>query len=52
MQGYEGMKQREATIPAWAHARLREAVERLVELYEAWEKPEQAKQWRAKLPPR
>ena len=31
-------------------ARLTEALERLVQLYDAWEKPDQAAEWRAKLP--
>jgi hypothetical protein len=29
--------------------RLTEALERLVQLYDAWGKPEQARQWRKKL---
>jgi tetratricopeptide (TPR) repeat protein len=49
VQGYEGMKQREATIPP-RNPRLREAVERLVELYEATNRPETAAEWRKKLP--
>jgi hypothetical protein len=54
--GYEGLKQREATIPAASKKYLTEALERLVQLYDAWGKPEQAKPWRqqleAKQPPR
>jgi hypothetical protein len=42
------MKQREATIPAPAKKLLAETLERLVQLYEAWGKPEQAAVWRAK----
>ena len=34
-EGYEGMKQREKTIPQEAKVRLTEALERLVQLYEA-----------------
>jgi hypothetical protein len=56
LAGYEGMKQREAKIPAQVKVRLTEALERLVQLYDAWGKPEQAKEWRQKLeaarPPR
>jgi len=51
LQGYEGMKQREATIPAHGKVRLPEAVERIVQLYEATNQPELAQEWRAKLPP-
>jgi serine/threonine protein kinase/DNA-binding SARP family transcriptional activator len=49
LAGYEGMKQREAKIPATAKKYLTEALERLVQLYDAWGKPEQAKAWRQKL---
>jgi len=48
--GYEGMKQREKTIPASARSiRLKESLERIVQLYEAWNKPEQAAEWKQKL---
>jgi hypothetical protein len=47
--GYEGMKAREAKIPAQARPRLLEAAERVVRLYEAWGKPEKATEWKAKL---
>jgi tetratricopeptide (TPR) repeat protein len=49
VQGYEGMKQREAKIPPPAKVRLTEAGERLVRLYAAWGKPDEADRWRAKL---
>ncbi|HVK11263.1 MAG TPA: tetratricopeptide repeat protein, partial [Gemmataceae bacterium] len=49
--GYEGMKQREATIPPVGRRRLPEAIERVVRLYEATGRPELAREWRAKLPP-
>jgi tetratricopeptide (TPR) repeat protein len=51
LAGYEGMKQREEKIPPISRFRLTEAIEWLVQLYEAWGKPEQAAEWRAKLPP-
>jgi tetratricopeptide (TPR) repeat protein len=51
LQGYEGMKQREATIPPGRKVRLPEAAERLVRLYEATGRPDEARAWRAKLPP-
>jgi serine/threonine protein kinase len=47
--GYEGMKARETKIPATAKPRLLEAAERVIWLYEAWGKPEQATAWRARL---
>ena len=47
--GYEGMKAREAKIPAPGKPRLAEAAVRVVRLYEAWGKPEQAAAWKAKL---
>jgi eukaryotic-like serine/threonine-protein kinase len=47
--GYEGMKQREAKIPPQRKVRLTEALERLVQLYDAWGKPEQAQKWRKEL---
>jgi serine/threonine protein kinase/tetratricopeptide (TPR) repeat protein len=47
--GYEGMAARKATIPPPGKPRLPEAAARVVALYEAWGKPEQARQWRAKL---
>jgi serine/threonine protein kinase/Flp pilus assembly protein TadD len=49
VSGYEGMKARESTIPVTAKLRLHEAAERVVRLYEAWAKPEQAMQWRTRL---
>jgi hypothetical protein len=49
VQGYEGMKAREVKIPAPSKLRLPEAAERVVRLYEAWERPEQAAEWRRKL---
>ncbi len=47
--GYEGMKQREKTIPATGQVRLTEALERLVQLYEATNKPDKAASWRKEL---
>jgi eukaryotic-like serine/threonine-protein kinase len=47
--GYEGMKAREETIPDPIRFRLAEAAARVVPLYEAWGKPEQANAWKAKL---
>jgi hypothetical protein len=47
LAGYEGMKKRKEII--WAHdlVRLTEAADRLVELYTALGKQEEAEKWRA-----
>ncbi len=50
VEGYSGMKDREAKIPAAAKTRLAEAIRLLVDLYTAWDRPEEAEKWRAKLP--
>ena len=47
--GYEGMKERESSIPGQVKSRLVESGERVVQLYGAWGKPEKAAEWRAKL---
>ena len=47
--GYEGMKARASKIPAPRRDELVEAAERVVRLYEAWGKPEQAAAWKTKL---
>ena len=49
LAGYQGMKQREATIPLPAKIRLIEALERLVRLYEATGNKDKAKEWQQKL---
>jgi hypothetical protein len=49
LQGYQGLKERAAKIPAQGKARLTEAPERLVQLYEAWGKPDDAARWRQEL---
>jgi eukaryotic-like serine/threonine-protein kinase len=54
LAGYEGMKQREKTIPPQGNTRLPEALDRLIELYTATNKPDEVKKWlveRAKYPP-
>jgi len=53
LQGYEGLKKREKTIPPQGAIRLPESLDRLIELYTATNKSEEAKRWRAeraKLP--
>jgi eukaryotic-like serine/threonine-protein kinase len=47
--GYEGMKRRETTIPPRAKGRLTEALERLVQLYVATDKPDEAARWHEEL---
>jgi tetratricopeptide (TPR) repeat protein len=49
LKGYEGMKQREARVPAQGKVRLTEALERLVHLYEATDQKDKAAEWRKKL---
>jgi hypothetical protein len=50
LQGYQGMKQREKSIPPQGKPRLAEALRRLITLYEEWGKPEEAAKWRKELP--
>src|SRR5262245_28803073 len=58
LKGYEGLQQHEEGIPAsFRRTRLTEALERLVQLYDAWAKPDEAAKWRkdletAKAPPK
>jgi hypothetical protein len=47
MQGYAGLKECDADVPAAAKFRLHEAADRLVELYTAWGKSDEAAKWRA-----
>ena len=47
--GYEGMKACEAKIPSRSKYHLSDAEELVVRLYEAWDKPDQAKAWASKL---
>jgi TolA-binding protein len=49
LSGYEGMKQREDKIPALGKSRLKEALQRLVQLYESTGRTDQAAAWRQKL---
>lgn len=47
--GYDGMKKREASIPPAGRQRLVEAALRIVDLYESWDKPDEAKNWKDRL---
>jgi eukaryotic-like serine/threonine-protein kinase len=49
LAGYNGMKAREAKIPAQNKKRLAEAAARIATLYDSWGKPENAALWRKKL---
>jgi len=47
LKSYQGMKEREKTIPPQGKVRLTEAVDRLIDLYTATNKPDEVKKWRA-----
>jgi tetratricopeptide (TPR) repeat protein len=47
LAGYEGMKKREKTIPPPAATRIPEALDRLIDLYTATDRPDEAMKWRA-----
>ena len=49
LTSYEGLKTREARIPSMFKDRLAEAAGRIVALYQAWGRPDQARAWQAKL---
>jgi eukaryotic-like serine/threonine-protein kinase len=50
LAGYQGMKQHETTIPQrFRSERLAESLERLVQLYDASGKPDEAAKWRKEL---
>jgi tetratricopeptide (TPR) repeat protein len=47
LKGYEGMKQREKAIPPQASTRIPEALDRLIDLASATDKPDDVKKWQA-----
>jgi hypothetical protein len=49
LAGYEGMKQREDKIPTAGKLHVKETIQRLVQLYEATGKSNQAAEWNKKL---
>jgi hypothetical protein len=49
LSGYEGMKQRENSIPAGGKRYLKETLQRLVQLYKATDQSEKAAEWNRKL---
>jgi serine/threonine protein kinase len=48
IRGYDGLKAREGHIPEPSRRRIAEARRRIIDLYEAWGKPEKAEEWRRK----
>jgi hypothetical protein len=49
LRGYDGMKKREGKIPPQGKLRPTEALERLVQLYDAQGKPDEVAKWRKEL---
>ncbi|MBI2927182.1 MAG: hypothetical protein HYY24_15930 [Verrucomicrobia bacterium] len=49
LSGYEGMKQREDKIPPAGRPRLKETIQRLVQLYDATGRSDQVAEWKQKL---
>jgi hypothetical protein len=49
VDGYRGMAERAATIPADSRSALDRAGQWILELYQAWGKPERAGEWRKRL---
>jgi tetratricopeptide (TPR) repeat protein len=49
LQGYEGLKREAKMTPLNKQVRSREALERLVRLYDGWGRPKEAAKWRKEL---
>lgn len=49
LAGYRGLKAAELQVPVKNRVLVTQALERLVKLYEAWGKPDEAAKWRAEL---
>jgi hypothetical protein len=49
LAGYRGMHQRRDKIPGLGRIRLNQAMQRIVRLYETWDKPELAAEWKQRL---
>jgi tetratricopeptide (TPR) repeat protein len=49
IEGYLGMKQQEAKIPAFHLVRLTEGLDRIIACYTAWGKPGEVAKWQAEL---
>jgi eukaryotic-like serine/threonine-protein kinase len=52
ISGYQGMVQRQTGIPPESRQVVSQTEKRIVQLYEAWGKPEKAAGWRAKIQPK
>ena len=48
-QGYAGLKERAVKVPPEGQGSLNTAMERLAQLYGAWDKPDEAAKWRKEL---
>ena len=46
LDGHQGMIAREKSIPAPGKVRITEALDAIIQLYEDWDKPEEAQRWR------
>jgi len=51
LSGYRGLLNRESSIPAPNRSAMKQAGGRIVQLYQDWGKPDQAADWRTRLPP-
>jgi hypothetical protein len=49
LKAYEGLAQREPLIPPFFKGHVTSAIERIVELFDAWGKKDKADEWRKKL---
>ncbi len=49
LEGYEGMTQSDAKIPIGTRTLISESAGRLLDLYTAWNKPDEAAKWKAEL---
>ncbi len=49
LSGYEGLKQREKTIPPQGQIRLPDALERLIQFYQVTNKPDEVAKWSKEL---
>ncbi len=51
LQAYGELKERTVKGTVQAPAHIRETLERIVQLYDAWDRGDQADEWRKKLAP-
>lgn len=50
LTAYAGLSQRQDSVPGAAKSSLERAGERIVRLYESWNRPGKTAEWKAKLP--